>query len=145
MCLAWQDSSDLSALSRGCVLRGSDPRLPGLEMQSPEPRAPSPAHPHRLPTAPQGHQARLAGDHRDNWCFQAASSWAFTVPPPYLPLGQGWVHWNLSGWFGGCYYSGSPGWDGDLEEGGNGGRGAWGDGREWGRGGIGAGMERKRV
>lgn len=101
-------------------------------------RAPSPA-PHLL--APQGLLGWLGrpADCRDNWCFQAASSWGFTAPPPYLPLGQGWVHWNLLGWFGGCYYRGSLKRDGDPG-GGNRGRGVR---EQWGEVGLGLVMEKR--
>lgn len=62
---------------------------------------------------------------------------------PYLPLGQGWVPWNLSGWFGGCYYQGSLGRNGELK-----GAGVGVDRSEgWGAAGwrLGLGMERGRV
>lgn len=81
MCLVWQNPSDLSALRKGGIFAWLVPGLQGLRAQFL-----CPGHPPLLP-APCPPELGLLGwlgrplDCKDNWCFQAASSWGFTAPP----------------------------------------------------------------
>lgn len=143
--LTWQNPSDLSAP------RGEGALVACSWISGPRNTVPCPGYSPLFLLSPSAMELGWLGwqgwpadtDCRDNWYFQAASSWGVAAPPPYLPLGQGWVCWNLLGWFGSCYYCGSPRGM-ETQEGGGGrrGLGGLGVGSSGGEEGLGLGTEK---